>query len=243
MSMKKNLLVCALITCGLAFQSSVYAAPTDIDVTETDKKVFSTQIETDENDITRVTVKSNGKRHELAFTAQELKDKAVLKEKLSVLPKEDQALLTRTLSRMQQPTRDNVFIIDGKQDKAIKLKLEKLYQELDGKTAEIEAHVVKIEAKSGELEAKALELERLFEQNEGDFEIHIESLSDDIELITEQITELEIMRFGDSDSHGKFIVINDEDEQNAEHILSLINHSKLSEEDKEKLIAALKDAK
>lgn len=243
MSMKKNLLVCALITCGLAFQSSVYAAPTDIDVTETEKKVFSTQIETDENDITHVTVKSNGKRHELAFTAQELKDKAVLKEKLSVLPKEEQALLTRTLSRMQQPTRDNVVIIDGKQDKAIKIKLEKLYQELDGKTAEIEAHVVKIEAKSGELEAKALELERLFEQNEGDFEIHIESLSDDIELITEQITELEIMRFGDSDSHGKFIVINDEDEQNAEHILSLINHSKLSEEDKEKLIAALKDAK
>lgn len=243
--MKKNLLVCALLTCGLAFQSSTFAAPTDIDVTETDQKVFSTQIETDENDITHVTVKSNGNQHELAFTAQELKDKAVLKEKLSVLPKEDQALLTRTLSRMQQPTKDNVFIIDGKQDKAIKIKLEKLYQELDGKTAEIEAHVVKIEAKSGELEAKALELERLFEQNEGNFEIHIDSLSDDIELITEQITELEVMRFGDSDNHGKYIIINgdDENEQTTEHILSLINHSNLSKEDKEKLIAALKDAK
>lgn len=241
--MKKNLLVCALLTCGLAFQSSAFAAPTEIDVTETNKKVFSTQIETDENDITHVTVKSNGKQHELAFTAQELKDKVVLKEKLSVLPKEDQALLTRTLSRMQHPTKDNVFIIDAKQDKAIKIKLEKLYQELDGKTAEIEAHVVKIEAKSGELEAKALELERLFDKNEGDFEIHIESLSDDIELITEQITKLEVMGFEDSDSHGKFIIINDENEQNAEHILSLINHSKLSKEDKEKLKAALEGTK
>ncbi|MEZ9822899.1 hypothetical protein AB4238_20125 [Shewanella sp. 10N.286.45.A1] len=241
--MKNNLLVCALLACGLAFQSSTIAAPTEIDITETDNKVFTTEIETDENDITHVTVNSNGKQHQLAFTAQELKDKEVIKQKLTVLPKEDQAFLTRTLSRMQQPSKDNVFIIDTKQDKTIKIKLEKLYQELDGKTTEIEAHVVRIEAKSGELEAKALELEQLFEQNEGDFEIHIDSLSDEIELITEQITALEVMRFGDSNNHGQFIIINDDDEQNAEHILSLINHSELTKEDREKLIAALKDAK
>ncbi|MFT5788966.1 MAG: hypothetical protein ACI8SJ_001074 [Shewanella sp.] len=241
--MKNNLLVCALLTCSLALPTSLFAAPTQIEVVDSKHREFTTQIETDENDITHVTVKTDGKQHDLAFTAQELKDKDVISAKLAELPKETQALLTRMLSRSQLHAKNNMFVIDTKQDKAIKIKLEKLYKELDGKEAQIEAHVIKIEAKSGEIEAKALELEKLFEQNEGEFEIHIESLSDDMELITEQITELEVMRFGDHDEHADVVIFRNDDEASADHILNLISHAKLSEEDKQKLKSALDNIK
>ncbi|QQX82027.1 hypothetical protein JK628_09560 [Shewanella sp. KX20019] len=241
--MKNNTLVCALLTCGLALPTSLFAAPTQIEVVDSKEKEFTTQIETDENDITHITVKTDGKQHDFAFTDQELQDKGVISAKLTELPKETQVLLTRMLSRMQLHPKNNMFVIDAKHDKAIKIKLEKLYKELDGKEAQIEAHVMKIEMKSGELEAKALELEKLFEQNEGEFEIHIESLADDIEIIAEQITELEVRRFGEREEYGDFVIFADEDEASAEHILSLINHAKLSEEDKQKLKAALDNLK
>ncbi|MCL1058641.1 hypothetical protein L2729_11650 [Shewanella gelidimarina] len=245
--MKNNLLVCALLTCGLALPTSLLAAPTQMNVVDNKDREFSTQIETDENDITHVTVKTNGKQHDLAFTAQELEDQDVIKAKLSELPKTTQAPLTRLLSRMQLHSKNNLSVVNAEQDKAIKIKLEKLYKQLDGKTAQIEAHVIKIESKSGELEAKALELEKLFEQNEGEFEIHIESLSDDIEIIAEQISELEVMRFADSDQHAGFVIFEDEDddddEASAEHILSLISHANLSKEDKQKLKSALDNIK
>ncbi|MCL1049179.1 hypothetical protein L2755_06015 [Shewanella abyssi] len=241
--MKNNILVCALLTCGLALPTCLIAAPTQIAVVDSKHKEFTTQIETDENDITHITVNTDGKQHDLAFTAQELQDKDVISAKLTELPKETQVLLTRMLSRMQLHPKNNMIVIDAKHDKAIKIKLEKLYKALDGKEAQIEAHVMKIELKSGELEAKALELEKLFERNEGEFEIHIESLADDIEIIAEQITELEVMRFGDSDEHRGFVIFGDDDEASAEHILSLINHAKLSEEDKQKLKSALDNIK
>ncbi|PKG59287.1 hypothetical protein [Shewanella sp. GutDb-MelDb] len=241
--MKNNLLVCALLTCGLALPTSLFAAPTQIEVVDNKDREFTTQIETDENDITHVTIKTDGKQHDLAFTAQELKDKDVISAKLAELPKESQTLLTRMLSRSQLHPKNNLFVVNAEQDKAIKIKLEKLYKQLDGKTAQIEAHVIKIESKSGELEAKAQELEKLFEQNEGEFEIHIESLSDDIEIIAEQISELEVMRFGDSDEHASFVIFDDDDGASAEHILSLISHANLSKEDKQKLKSALDNIK
>ncbi|WP_150102094.1 hypothetical protein [Shewanella halifaxensis] len=232
-------LAIALITSCLALPQLAYSAPTDVEVIEKSNHSLITKINTDENDITHVTTRLNDTVYDLSFTAQELSDKETIKQKVSELPKEVQKPIARMLERVQLYAVNSKATLDPKVEQAIKIKLEKLHKQLNGKEAEMEAHAMKLESKAKILEKKARELEVLFEQNEGEFEIHIESIGDNIEVLTEQITELELERLGLDGEASRVLIIQGHDKPTRLDILELIEQADLSDEDKQKLTEAL----
>ncbi|MCG9731859.1 hypothetical protein L1D44_18890 [Shewanella sp. Isolate13] len=242
-------LAIAFVTSSLSLSQLAYSAPTDIAVIDNNQfieKVIDnsnhsliTKIKTDENDITHVTIVTDGTTHEMSFTPQELSDKESVKQKIIELPQDVQKPVTKMLDRVQRHAVNPKQPLDPKVEQAIKIKLEKLHQQLGGKEAEIEAHAFKLESKARALEEKARELEVIFEQNEGKFEIHMQSLGDDIEVLTEQITELELERLGLDGDASRVLIIQGHSKPTSEDILELIERADLSDEQKQKLSVAL----
>ncbi|WP_299805958.1 hypothetical protein [uncultured Shewanella sp.] len=232
-------LAIALVTGCLTLSQLAYSAPTDIEVIDNIDHKLITKINTDENDITHVTVAVDGTSHEMSFTAQELSDKQSVKQKISELPKDVQNSVARMLKRVQLHATNPKQPLDIKVEKAIKIKLEKLHQQLSGKEAEMEAHAFKLEAKAHELEEKARELEVIFEENEGKFEIHMQSIGDDIEVLTEQITELELERLGLDGDATRVLIIQGHGKPTSSDILELIERADLSDAEKQKLSEVL----
>ncbi|GIU14811.1 hypothetical protein [Shewanella sp. MBTL60-007] len=251
-------LAIAFVTSCLTLSLQAYSAPTDIEAIDNNQafekvKVIEktidnsnhsliTKINTDENDITHVTVVVDGvdsTAHEMSFTPEELSDKESVKQKISELPKDVQKSVAKMLDRVQRHAANPKQPLDPKVEQAIKIKLEKLHQQLSGKEAEIEAHAFKLESKARALEEKARELEVIFEQNEGEFEIHMQSLGDDIEILTEQITELELERLGLDGEASRVLIIQGHSKPTSSDILELIERADLSDEDKQKLSEVL----
>lgn len=238
--MKVKPLSIALLTGCLALSQLAYSAPTDIEVVEKNNQRMITKINTDENNITHVMTQINGTQYELSFTPQELNDKEGIEQKVSALPKEVQKPIAAMLERVPLHTSPSKSPRDPKIEKAIKIKLEKLHQQLSGKEAEIEAHAMKLESKARVLEEKARELEVIFEQNEGQFEIRMESLGDDIAVLTEQITELELERLGLNGDASRVLIIQEPIKRqlaalSRSDILALIERAELTKEEKQKL--------
>ncbi|GIU08102.1 MULTISPECIES: hypothetical protein [unclassified Shewanella] len=232
-------LAIALVTGCLTLSQLAYSAPTDIEVIDNIDRKLITKINTDENDITHVTVAVDGTSHDMSFTAQELSDKQSVKQRISELPKDVQKPVLRMLERVQLHAASPRQPLDPKVEQAIKIKLEKLHQQLSGKEAEIEAHAFKLESKAREIEEKARELEVIFEQNEGQFEIHMDSLGDDIEILTEQITELELERLGLDGDASRVLIIQGHGKPTSSDILELIERAELTDEQKQKLSEVL----
>lgn len=232
-------LAIALVTGCLTLSQLAYSAPTDIKIIDNKDHSLVTKINTDENDITHVTVVVDGAPYEMSFTTQELSNKENVQQKISELPKEVQKPVAKMLERVQRHAANPRQPLDPRVEQAIKIKLEKLHQQLSSKEAAIEVHAMKLESKAIELEEKARELEVIFEQNEGEFEIHIDNLGDDIEVLTEQITELELERHGLNGEASRVLIIQGQGKPNSSDILDLIERAELSDEDKQKLSEAL----
>ncbi|MGS0683115.1 hypothetical protein ACVBIL_18400 [Shewanella sp. 125m-7] len=232
-------LAITIVTSCLTLSQPAYSAPTDIQVIDKKEHSLTTKINTDENDITHVTTLFNDISYEMSFTPQELADKDSIKQKVSKLPEDAQQPVTRMLERVPFHPATPKLLLDPKVSQAIKIKLEKLHQQLNGKEADIKAHAMKLESKAIILERKAHELEVLFEQNEGEFEIHVQSLGDDIALLTEQITELELERLGLDGDASRVLIFQGDDEPSSSDIMALIERAELTYEEKQKLSEAL----
>lgn len=243
--------ISTLIACSTLLSFSLWALPTDLHTIEVNDNKTHTRITQDKNELTNIAIETNGEKHQLTLTPEEIKDRTRLKERLADLPESVQNRVLKLINRLYDQDRGKIRVFHSQLSEKEKAKLAELTKKMARKHAEFAKHSAKLEAKSAEmeaknaeLEAKAREFESIVERDGGKFEQEMEQLAIEITKLTEDMDDIDFdvdVEMSDlADKH--FVVINKESIIDAEQLIKLINNAKLNPRQAEQLQRAIEAA-
>lgn len=215
---------------GLALSSAVLMAP----VSALDIRTFELQSAESGDDsgserqTTRVKILQDGIELDEQFTQAELQDRDLLENRLGALPEEKRNKVINMLQRLGQ----SPMVLDFDFEPGLHREMIALTEEFHREHGD---QIIALELKAEEMEQRASELQARAQEMAGRVEAQVD-------FITSGLDE-EIMIDLGQDQQGKLVIIRDIDKPNmAEHIVQMLKHSKLSEQDRQAILDAVNQA-